>query len=265
MKHKTAFTASLSALLLLPLSLLSLSCKSQQQETGLPAAEQRVTDGNASDTAQGKLSAAESSQGKLYRPNVVFVLTDDQGMGDLSCMGNPFLQTPHIDAFYAKSSRFSDFHVSPTCSPTRAALMSGRHPLEVGVSHTVRYRERLAKDVITMPQALQQAGYRTGIFGKWHLGDEEDYLPQKRGFHEVLIHPAGGLCQYQWGDFKPNVEAKYFDNVLLHNDTIVQTKGFCTDLFFDAALAWTKKQLDAKQPFFTYISLNAPHGPMYTP
>ncbi|MGB1923628.1 MAG: sulfatase-like hydrolase/transferase, partial [Alcanivorax sp.] len=185
-------------------------CKSQQQETGLPAAEQRVTDGNASDTAQGKLSAAESSQGKLYRPNVVFVLTDDQGMGDLSCMGNPFLQTPHIDAFYAKSSRFSDFHVSPTCSPTRAALMSGRHPLEVGVSHTVRYRERLAKDVITMPRALQQAGYRTGIFGKWHLGDEEAYLPQKRGFHEVLIHPAGGLCQFQWGDFKANEAAKYF-------------------------------------------------------
>jgi arylsulfatase A-like enzyme len=262
------------SLLILPITLLTLSCKSgdttstaktdenQQRTTSGSAsdtaqAEQRVTEGNASALAQGKLSGS--------KPNIVFVLTDDQGMGDLSCMGNPHLKTPNIDSFYAKSSRFSDFHVSPTCSPTRAALMSGRHPLEVGVSHTVRYRERLAKDVITMPQALQQAGYQTGIFGKWHLGDEEAYLPQKRGFHEVLIHPAGGLCQSQWGDFKANEAAKYFDNVLLHNDTIVQTKGFCTDLFFDAGLAWTKKQLDAKQPFFTYISLNAPHGPMYAP
>ena len=281
--------AKYTSLLLLPITLLSLSCKSGDttstskthenqpggQEELVTAAEQRVTEGNASVTAQGKqratsgsasvTPAAESSQGKLYKPNIIFVLTDDQGMGDLSCMGNPSLKTPHIDSFYAKSSRFSDFHVSPTCSPTRAALMSGRHPLEVGVSHTVRYRERLAKEVITMPQVLQQAGYQTGIFGKWHLGDEEAYLPQNRGFHEVLIHPAGGLCQFQWGDFKANEAAKYFDNILLHNDSIVQTKGFCTDIFFDAALVWTKQQLDAKQPFFTYISLNAPHGPMYAP
>ena len=200
------------------------------------------------------------------RPNIVYVLTDDQGMGDLSCMGNPILKTPHIDAFYQKSTRFTQFQVNPTCTPTRAALMSGRTPFAVGVSHTILSRERLALDVVTFPQALQTAGYKNGIFGKWHLGDEgEEYLPNNRGFDEVFIHGAGGLGQESLGDFIGNKAAKYFDNLILHNDTVVKTKGFCTDLFFQAALGWMKTQIDAKQPYFSYISLNAPHGPFYAP
>lgn len=199
------------------------------------------------------------------RPNIIFVLTDDQGMGDLSCMGNPFVQTPHIDRFYEQSTRFTDFQVSPTCAPTRAAMMSGRRPFEVGVTHTILQRERMALDVVTFPQALQRAGYRTGLFGKWHLGDEEAYLPQNRGFDEVLMHGAGGIGQGPLGDFFANSENPYFDNVLLHNDTIVKTKGFCTDVFFDAALAWIRKQHEAQEPYFAYVSLNAPHGPMYAP
>ena len=199
------------------------------------------------------------------RPNIIMVLTDDQGMGDLSCMGNPILRTPHLDRFYKQAARFADFHVSPTCSPTRAAIMSGRFPFEVGVSHTIMQRDRLAPDVVTFPQALQKAGYKTGLFGKWHLGDGEEYLPQNRGFNEVLMHGAGGIGQYNFGDFKANETNKYFDNVLLHNDTIVKTKGFCTDLFYKAALSWMKKQYDAKQTFFAYISLNAPHGPLIAP
>ena len=102
---------------------------------------------------------------KGAKPNVVFILTDDQGMGDLSCMGNTILKTPHIDALYEKATRFSDFHVSPTCTPTRAAIMSGRLPFEVGVSHTLMQRERMAPSVVTFPQALQKAGYKTGLFG----------------------------------------------------------------------------------------------------
>ena len=149
------------------------------------------------------------------RPNIILVMTDDQGMGDLSCMGNPILKTPHLDRFYAQSTRFTDFQVSPTCAPTRAALMSGRPPFEVGVSHTIFQRERLAPEVVTFPQALQQAGYATGLFGKWHLGDDdEQYLPQKRGFDEVLMHGAGGIGQYSFGDFRANTENTYFDNVL---------------------------------------------------
>jgi len=144
------------------------------------------------------------------RPNIVFVLTDDQGMGDLSCMGNSFLKTPNIDAFHKKSTRFTQFQVNPTCTPTRAALMSGRPPFSVGVSHTILCRERLALDVVTFPQALQTAGYKNGIFGKWHLGDEgEAYLPNNRGFDEVFIHGAGGLGQEALGDFIGNKGNNY--------------------------------------------------------
>lgn len=169
-------------------------------------------------------------------PNIILVMTDDQGMGDLSCMGNPILKTPHLDRFYEQSTRFMDFQVSPTCAPTRAAIMSGRAPFKNGVTHTIFQRERMALDTFTLPQALKTAGYTTGIFGKWHLGDEEEYLPGNRGFDEVLIHGAGGVGQVGLGDFPPNKENPYFDNVLLHNDTIVQTKGFCTDLFFQSGL-----------------------------
>jgi arylsulfatase len=199
------------------------------------------------------------------RPNIVLVLTDDQGMGDLSCMGNKILLTPHIDRLYKESTRFTDFQVSPTCSPTRAAMMSGRYPFEVGVSHTLMQRDRLAPSVITFPQALQKAGYQTGLFGKWHLGDGDEFLPQNRGFDEVLMHGAGGIGQYGFGDFKENSNNKYFDNVLLHNEMVVKTKGFCTDLFFQAALSWMKKQYEQEKPFFTYLSLNAPHGPLIAP
>jgi len=185
--------------------------------------------------------AAEPLAGS--RPNIILVLTDDQGMGDLSCMGNRILKTPHLDRFYEMSTRLTDFHVSPTCAPTRSAMMSGRRPFEVGVTHTILQRERLALDVVTFPQALQAAGYETGLFGKWHLGDEAEYLPQNRGFDEVLMHGAGGIGQYQYGDFQANTVNPYFDNVLLHNDTIVKTQGFCTDMFFDAALAWIGKQV----------------------
>ena len=199
------------------------------------------------------------------RPNIILILTDDQGMGDLSCMGNPILRTPNLDLFYGMSTRFTDFHVSPTCAPTRSAIMSGRAPFKNGVTHTILQRERMALDVFTLPQALQSAGYKTGLFGKWHLGDEEAYLPQNRGFDEVLMHGAGGIGQVNLGDFPPNGENKYFDNVLLHNNTIVRTKGFCTDLFFQAGLAWIKKQHRSGEPYFAYISLNAPHGPMIAP
>ena len=202
---------------------------------------------------------------KDSRPNIIFVMTDDQGLGDFSCMGNEVVKTPNIDAFYQKSTRFTDYQVSPTCAPTRAALMSGQHEFRVGVTHTILERERMSLDIVTLPEALQSAGYKTGLFGKWHLGDADEYLPQNRGFDEVLMHGAGGIGQVSLGDFPPNKENLYFDNILLHNKTIVKTKGFCTDVFFDAGLAWTKKQIEAKNPYFTYLSLNAPHAPLIAP
>ena len=199
------------------------------------------------------------------RPNIILVMTDDQGMGDLSLTGNTHLKTPRIDAFAEASTRFTDFHVSPTCAPTRAAMMSGRRPFEVGVTHTIRHRERMARAVKTFPEALQGAGYQTAQFGKWHHGDQKAYRPQSRGFNEVLMHGAGGIGQDRWGDFTVNSNNVYFDNVLMHNDTIVKTKGFCTDLFFDAALAWIKVQKETPDPYFAYVSLNAPHLPLVAP
>lgn len=208
---------------------------------------------------------AQNKSLKNTKPNIILVMTDDQGMGDLACMGNQVLKTPNIDRFYEESTRFTDFQVSPTCAPTRSALMSGRRPFEVGVTHTIMQRERMSLDVFTMPQALQSAGYKTALFGKWHLGDEEEYLPINRGFDEVLMHGGGGIGQTRYGDFPLNAENLYFDNILLHNDTIVQTKGFCTDVFFDAAEAWIKKQEEVKQPYFAYVALNAPHAPLVAP
>lgn len=197
-------------------------------------------------------------------------MTDDQGMGDLACHGNPVLKTPNLDTFYEKSTRFRDFHVSPTCAPTRASIMSGRHEFRNGVTHTIQERELMALSTTTMPQLLRTVGYETGIFGKWHLGDLDPFQPYNRGFSEVFIHGAGGIGQSFKGscaDFPPNQvkEGRYFDNVILHNDTIVQTKGFCTDVFFQAALGWIRKQHESKTPYFAYIATNAPHGPMIAP
>ncbi len=208
---------------------------------------------------------AGSDDLKGSRPNIIVVITDDQGMGDLSCTGNPILKTPRIDSFHDQSTRLIDFQVSPTCAPTRAAMMSGRAPFRVGVTHTILQRERMALNVFTLPQALQSAGYKTALFGKWHLGDDEEYLPHNRGFDEVLMHGAGGIGQKGLGDFPTNNQNTYFDSVLLHNNKIVKSKGFCTDVFFDASLAWIKKQHESKNPYFAYISTNAPHGPYYAP
>lgn len=217
-----------------------------------------------------QVNSAESNSLTGKRPNIILVMTDDQGMGDLSCMGNQVLRTPNLDQLYKMSTRFTDFHVSPTCAPSRSSIFSGRHEFRNGVTHTIKERERMALSTTTFPQLLRTAGYETGIFGKWHLGDEDAYQPYNRGFSETFIHGAGGIGQAYEGscaDFPPNREkkGKYFDNVILHNDTIVKTKGFCTDVFFEAALGWTKKQHDAGKPFFTYITTNAPHGPMLAP
>jgi arylsulfatase len=213
---------------------------------------------------------AQAAEGSLAgkRPNFILVMTDDQGMGDLSCLGNPLLRTPHLDRFYGLSTRFTDFHVSPTCSPTRSAIFSGRHEFRNGVTHTIQERERMALSTTTFAQLLRQAGYQTGIFGKWHLGDEPAYQPYNRGFSKTFIHGAGGIGQSYEGscaDFPPNLTNKYFDCAILEDDTIVQTQGFCTDVFFSAALGWIREQLDARTPFFTYLALNAPHGPMIAP
>ncbi len=216
------------------------------------------------------VSADSRAQNNLQgrRPNIILVMTDDQGKGDLSCLGNPDLKTPNLDRLYGLSTRFTDFHVSPTCAPTRSAIMSGRHEFKNGVTHTILERERMALGTVTIAEILRDAGYATGIFGKWHLGDEEPYQPHKRGFQEVFIHGAGGIGQSypcSCADAPPNQQNRYFDCVIRHNTKFVQTKGFCTDVFFRQALGWIHQQKDTKKPFFAYLVTNAPHGPMIAP
>jgi len=196
---------------------------------------------------------------KQTPPNIILVMTDDQGYGDLACNGHPFIQTPNIDKLYAQSTRFTDFQVSPTCSPTRAALMSGRAPFKNGVTHTILERERMALSSTTIGEILRTAGYTTGIFGKWHLGDADEYQPDRRGFDEVFIHGAGGIGQSFPGTQGAVPGTGYFNPIIKHNNTFVQTEGYCTDVFFGQALTWIKQNKD--KPFFAYIPTNAPHGP----
>ena len=193
-------------------------------------------------------------------PNIVFVITDDQGYGDLGYTGNPIIKTPHIDALARESSVLEDFHVGPTCSPTRCSLLTGHWTNRTGVWHTIIGRSMLRENEVTIGQMLKDGGYQTGMFGKWHLGDNFPYRPEDRGFTEVYRHGGGGIGQ------TPDVwDNAYFDGSYFHNGKIVPAKGYCTDVFFEQANSFIKKCSAEKKPFFAYISTNAPHKPLHTP
>ncbi|MFV1965574.1 MAG: arylsulfatase [Pirellulaceae bacterium] len=193
------------------------------------------------------------------RPNVVFILTDDQGYGDLACHGNAVIQTPNLDRLHAESVRFTNFHVSPTCSQTRAQLMTGRYPTRTGVWHTIAGRSLLRRNELTLADDFRAAGYNTGIFGKWHLGDNFPFRPQDNGFQEVLVCGGGGVTNI------PNYWANdYFDDTYLGNGKWEKQEGYCTDVWFRAALRFIESTPKG-QPFFCYISTNAPHTPYLVP
>jgi arylsulfatase len=206
------------------------------------------------------VARADSPAGK--RPNIIFILTDDQGYGDLSATGNPVLKTPNIDKLYANAVRFSDFNVSPTCAPTRSALITGRHEFRNGVTHTINERERLTLDAVTLPQVLKTAGYTTAIYGKWHLGDEPDRWPSARGFDESFTHGAGGIGQTYEGSCGDAPGNTYFNPAILHNGKFEKTEGYCTDVFFDRATKWIDQTRQKKQPFFVWLATNVPHAPL---
>ena len=199
------------------------------------------------------------------QPNIIIVMPDDVGYGDYACLGNPIMRTPAVDAFKKESLLLSEFHVSPTCSPCRAALMSGRHEFKNGVTHTIFERERMSLRTFTIAQMLKSVGYTTGIFGKWHLGDEAAYRPESRGFDEVFIHGGGGIGQTFPGSCGDAPDNTNIDPALWHNGKFEKTKGYCTDLFFGQAIKWMNAKREAKQPFFAYIPLNAAHRPLVLP
>jgi arylsulfatase A-like enzyme len=189
------------------------------------------------------------------RPNILIILTDDQGFSDLEFYGNPSLETPHLDALASDSVRLEDFLASPTCSPTRAALMTGKHEFKVGITHTISGRSLLKPDVPTLSEHFQSAGYRTAIFGKWHLGETYPSRPQDRGFDNVFIHLGGGIGQTPdyWGN-------SYFNPHIHHNGNWQATDGYCTAVFSHAAWNWIDQL--SPQPWLAYLSLNTPHTPL---
>ena len=194
------------------------------------------------------------------KPNVVIVITDDQGYGDLSCHGNPSLKTPRIDELASESVRLDDYHVAPTCSPTRCAFLTGHWTNRTGVWHTIMGRSMLRKNEVTIGQIFKDNGYATGMFGKWHLGDNYPFRPEDRGFTEVLRHGGGGVGQTP--DYWDNA---YFDGSYFHNSVPTPVEGYCTDVFFDFAKIFIEEQAAADKPFLAYIATNAPHSPSHAP
>ena len=191
------------------------------------------------------------------RPNVIIIFTDDQGYGDLSCHGNPILETPNFDKLHSESVRFDNFHVAPVCTPSRSELMTGLYAMRNKAGMVPAGRNLMRRDIVTMPEVFAANGYETGLFGKWHLGDTYPHRPMDRGFQRVVWHKGWGLASeieydndYYYTRYLDEMEVKYSDR-------------FCANLWFDEAMKWMDQQIAAKQPFFSYIALNTPHSPFH--
>lgn len=190
------------------------------------------------------------------RPNVILIMSDDQGYGDLSIHGNPNLTTPALDAIAKAGAQFTQFQVCPVCSPTRSSLLTGRYNYRTGVVDTYLGRSLMDPKETTLAEVLRHAGYRTGIFGKWHLGDNYPMRAIDQGFDDSLVANGGGLAQP--GDPPPG--NSYIDPVLRRNGKYEGTKGYCTDIFFREAARFV--EANQTKPFFLYIPTNAPHTPL---
>ena len=183
-------------------------------------------------------------------PNVLLIMTDDQGYGDLGFHGNEKVDTPVLDRLAAESVRFDRFFVCPYCTPTRAALMTGRYALRTGAAAVTRGLETVRSEEVTIAEVLRSAGYATGCFGKWHIGEHYPSHPNGQGFDEFF-----GMPQGHWDN--------YFDPVLEHNGQMTPTRGFITDVITDYALSFIERHRD--RPFFCYVPYNAPHTPHQVP
>lgn len=197
------------------------------------------------------ISCTEHHKEVSGRPNIVLVMADDQGWGDLSTHKNPYINTPHIDTFKTEGVSLERFFVAPVCAPTRAGLLSGQWGIRTGAWGVTNRDEVMRTETVTIAELLRQAGYKTGIFGKWHNGAQYPENPKGQGFDKFLGFTAG-----HWNN--------YFDTTLKNIDGMpVPTKGYITDVFTDAAIAFIKENKD--RPFFCYIPYNAPHSPFQVP
>lgn len=206
------------------------------------------------------ISTPASSQ---IRPNIIIIITDDQGYGDFGINGNPHVKTPVIDKFARESVVFNNFYVTPVCATTRSELMTGRYSLRTGIRDTYNGGATMASGEITIAEMLKTANYKTGIFGKWHLGDNYPSRPNDQGFDESLIHLSGGMGQV--GDITTYFkgDSSYFNPTLWHNGKQEAYQGYCSDIFTEEAVEFIQK--NQKYPFFCYLSFNAPHTPLQVP
>ena len=192
-------------------------------------------------------------------PNILLIITDDQGYGDLGVHGNPKLRTPNLDRLARESVAFQSFYVSPVCAPTRASLFTGRYNYRTGVVDTYLGRSLMHPDEVTLAEMLGTAGYRTGIYGKWHLGDNYPMRAIDQGFQEALTLNGGGIGQPS----DPAGGESYFDPILFANGKPQKIPGYVSDVITGAALKFIERNRD--RPFFTYVAFNAPHTPLEVP
>ena len=193
-------------------------------------------------------------------PNIILMITDDQGYGDFGAKGNPLVKTPNIDAMAARSFEMTRFYVNAVCSPTRASLMTGRNSYRTGVTDTFKGRSTMRTEEFTLAEMLQGKGYSTGLFGKWHLGDNYPYRPMDQGFDESLYHLGGGLGQP--ADPLEN-DRRYTNPVLFKNGIKHPVQGYCCDAYYEEAIKWFSAETKKGKPFFAYIATNTPHGPFH--
>jgi arylsulfatase len=203
---------------------------------------------------------ATASRNVAGRPNILLILTDDQGFADVGAHGHPVLKTPNMDRLANEGLRFTQFQASGECAPTRASLMTGRNHMKAGITCTFLGKYYLPEGIPIMPELLRQAGYQTAIIGKWHLGEHLPSRPEDRGFEYSFIGQSGTLAGLQGVPWKQS----YFNPTFVKNGKPLATQGFGTDLQFDEVLRWMKTERDANKPFFLYLPTFAPHGP-YTP
>ncbi len=212
----------------------------------------------------GNVAAASVSQAfplarnGMRPPNVIFLLSDDVGYGDLACLGNPVIKTPNLDSLHEKGIRFTDFHVSPTCAPSRASLMTGKYCDATGVWHTIMGRSILNPQETTLAECFQSSGYKTGIYGKWHLGDNYPCRPHDLGFDDAVVCGGGGIAQTP--DYFGNDNT---DDTYLHNGKFQRYTGFSTDIFFDLAMDFMADARKGGKPFFCYLPTTAAHVPCW--
>ncbi|HTU24772.1 MAG TPA: arylsulfatase [Pirellulales bacterium] len=197
-----------------------------------------------------------AANARQRRPNVIVVLSDDQGYGDFACLGNPVAKTPNMDKLFSQSVRLTDFHVAPMCTPTRGELMTGLDALHSGASSVCAGRSFIRRGIPIMPEIFAASGYRTAHFGKWHLGNSYPHLPHQRGFQESVYLLGWGITSL------PDVwQNDCFDGRFYHNGVLQEYPGYCTDVWFDLSMAWIRQQQAAGEPFFLYLPTNAVHGP----